>query len=357
MNLSIVKRPSLLIDRQKVIRNIEKLWSKAQQNKLILRPHFKTHQSALIGKLFRDMGIDKITVSSVSMANFFAKEGWTDITIAFPLNIREIVDLKEIAKLAETNILISNTAQLQPLSSRLDFPLGFFIKIDTGSHRSGIDYSDQIKIAEILELGKTNRQLKFKGFLSHFGNTYTAGNQDEIIGIYEHGVSSLINLKKLFISEFPDLILSVGDTPSSSFLKDFGGVDEIRPGNFVYYDIMQTQIGSCTYDEIAVAAACPVIDVYPHRNEILLYGGAVHLSKESIILHSGIKSYGSVVELNENGWGKPVEGSFMKSLSQEHGIVKAEKSLLEKINTGDLLGILPVHSCLTADLLREQYLL
>jgi len=33
-------------------------------------------------------------------------------------------------------------------------------------------------------------------------------------------------------------------------------VDEIRPGNFVFYDLMQYRIGSCSVGQIAVAMAC-----------------------------------------------------------------------------------------------------
>jgi D-serine deaminase-like pyridoxal phosphate-dependent protein len=40
---------------------------------------------------------------------------------------------------------------------------------------------------------------------------------------------------------------------------------------------------------------------------------------------------------------------YVKSLSQEHGIIRAGSGDLQKIREGDVLGVLPVHSCLTAD--------
>ena len=92
----------------------------------------------------------------------------------------------------------------------------------------------------------------------------------------------LNNLKQKYLSQFPDLITSYGDTPSCSLADNFEGFDEIRPGNFVYYDVMQYHIGSCSLDEIAVAVACPVVAIHPERNEVVIYGGAVHFSKEFI---------------------------------------------------------------------------
>jgi D-serine deaminase-like pyridoxal phosphate-dependent protein len=42
-------------------------------------------------------------------------------------------------------------------------------------------------------------------------------------------------------------------------------------------------------------------------------------------------------------------------LTQEHGIIEASQALFQSVNVGDLLAVIPVHSCLTANLLR-QYL-
>ena len=51
---------------------------------------------------------------------------------------------------------------------------------------------------------------------------------------------------------------------------------------------------------------------------------------------------------------KPFENAFVKSLSQEHGIIKFEDKLPEDILVGDVVGILPIHSCLSANLLRKN---
>ena len=65
--------------------------------------------------------------------------------------------------------------------------------------------------------------------------------------------------------------------------------------------------------------------------------------------------YGLVVKLTPDGWSEPLTDCFVKALSQEHGIIKLSDQEINKFNPGDLIGILPVHSCLTADLMK-QYL-
>ena len=78
--------PILLLDKEKSLKNIEFMAAKAKRNNLIFRPHLKTPQSIEVAKWYKEFGVNKITVSSLKMAEYFASDGWTinweDITIA-----------------------------------------------------------------------------------------------------------------------------------------------------------------------------------------------------------------------------------------------------------------------------------
>ena len=85
----------------------------------------------------------------------------------------------------------------------------------------------------------------------------------------------------------------------------------------------------------------------------MVHGGAVHLSKDHIMMDDGTKNFGQVVELDTHGWGKPLTDWAVSSLSQEHGILVATNDKeFKKFNVGDFMGIIPVHSCLTADAMK-----
>ncbi|MFO7849633.1 MAG: alanine racemase, partial [Spirochaetia bacterium] len=138
--------------------------------------------------------------------------------------------------------------------------------------------------------------------------------------------------------------------------------DEIRPGNFVYFDAQQYHIGSCGESEIAAVVVCPVVAVHQQRSECIIYGGAIHLSAQAEEYKNGEKMYGYAVPLvesadrgehNRPGWGVIDTNSYVRKVSQEHGVVKCSKELLESLSPGDLLGIIPVHSCLAVDLLES----
>jgi len=163
----------------------------------------------------------------------------------------------------------------------------------------------------------------------------------------------LLKLKKLYQNQFPDLLVSVGDTPSCSQLPVAEGIDEIRPGNFVFYDVMQFALGSCKYDNIAVSLVCPVVAVHPDRQVAIIYGGAVHLSKEhTLLLPYQEPIYGLAVTWNGINWDTATLLGHVSALSQEHGIVSLAQAGIN-LKPGDLVAVLPVHSCLTANLMQE----
>jgi D-serine deaminase-like pyridoxal phosphate-dependent protein len=353
-----IEKPTLLLNKQQAIRNIEKMVTKAHSSGVRLRPHFKTHRSAAIGEWFRDFGIEAITVSSVDMALYFAESGWKDITIAFPVNLLQIEKINELARTVKLGLLVEDAAAVRFLDQNLTAEALAWIKVDTGYGRTGIAWDRSDAMCELAQQIEGSDRLLLTGLLTHAGHSYHATSKAEIASIHQESVGRMRQAQAgLVQAGLPTLALSIGDTPTCSIVDHFSGVDEIRPGNFVFYDLMQVEIGSCTAQEIAVAVACPVVAKHAERNEIVLYGGAVHLSKESFVNQDGIQMFGHVSFFENAGWGSPLPDTFVSSLSQEHGIVRTTAEVLSRVHVGDVLAVLPVHSCLLAYLLKEYHTL
>jgi D-serine deaminase-like pyridoxal phosphate-dependent protein len=325
---------------------------KASRHGVKLSPHYKTHQSLEIGKWFKKEGIDSATVSSVSMAKYFIDHGWDDVTVVFPLNINEIGDVNELAAKSRFTVLIDSLDTIEAISDKVNYPVLVLLEIDSGYHRTGIDATDFEQIKVILHAIDQNEHLFFSGFYNHSGDTYNAKSKGEIEEIHERTLDALHRLRHKFSSEHPDLILSLGDTPSCSITENFEEIDVIRPGNFVFFDLMQYQLGSCSIEDVAIVLASPVVYKSRERLEVTIYGGGVHLSKE-ILKGDDYNLFGRLVEFESNGWSTPIEKCFLKSISQEHGVLKVDESTFDKLSIGDIVGILPVHSCMTADLMGE----
>jgi D-serine deaminase-like pyridoxal phosphate-dependent protein len=353
LGFKIVK-PTLLLDKNRVLKNIEKMARKAQASRVRFRPHFKTHQSAEIGNWFKDFGVEAITVSSLDMALYFAKNGWSDITVAFLVNMLEIHKINKLAGEIKLNLLVDSEEVLSALNSRLQHPAGMWIKIDTGYHRTGVLWDDFESILSLARKIKDSPGLTFRGLLTHAGHSYHAKLVDEIRKIHDETVDRMTAVKShLTASGIETCEISVGDTPTCSVVEKFHGVDEIRPGNFVFYDLMQEKLGACTEDEIAVAVACPVVGKYEKRNQIAVYGGLVHVSSAYIPDENGRKIFGYATSLQDGTFGSINRKTPVISLSQEHGVIQANENFLDGTNTGDLTLVFPVHSCLTCGLHGE----
>ncbi|MCK9449381.1 MAG: alanine racemase [Bacteroidales bacterium] len=351
--LDSIKQPTLLVDAAKTKKNIIRMMDKATANKAVLRPHFKTHQSGLIGNWFKTLDVDRITVSSVEMAAYFAQHGWNDITIAFPVNIREIRKINHLlAHGIRLNLLVEAQDTVKLLSDAIEHETGVFIKIDSGNKRSGIPIQDTKCILQLSHQVFKSDKLLLKGWLTHAGHTYKATSVSAIRSLTEETVQRLKDIRTQFGED--GLLLSWGDTPSCSVLDEIVGFDEWRPGNFVFYDIMQYHIGSCSLADIAIAVACPIVAVHKERDQLIVYGGSIHFSAEYIAGDSGFRLYGYPVLLERNGWSELVTGAWVRALSQEHGVIQLPKGMTNSFRAGDLIGVLPVHACLTVNAMGKM---
>lgn len=345
--------PTLLLDEQKCRANIRFMAEKAAASSVSFRPHFKTHQSAAIGEWFREAGVNKITVSSFRMAEYFAEAGWTDILVAFPVNILEWERINLLSGKIRLSILAEEEEGISFLSQKIQNELNVYIKIDAGYHRSGIYFNDHKSISRVIGSIKQTANMTFAGFLTHAGNSYKARGKDEVLRVHNESTSRMASLAEKYRTGNPQLIVSVGDTPSCSLAGNFRMVDEIRPGNFVFYDYTQVVIGSCKAENVAVAMACPVVSVHPGRNELVIYGGSIHFAKDSVVNRDGRVVHGAVVNSDGMLWNGITEGAWLTKLSQEHGIVELPDNLVNAYKPGDIITIIPAHSCTTANLMKE----
>jgi len=358
MSPQIVK-PTILINVEQAKRNIQRMVEKARGQGIRFRPHFKTHQSAAIGEWFRQAGVTAITVSSLEMAQYFARHGWDDITIAFPANLRQVRGFDELARSLHLGLLVESIETVEYLANHLTAAMDVWIEIDDGTNRSGVRWDCPEKVSELVKILQSHSHLRTVGLLTHAGRIYRAGSPAEIKRIYHETVERMIMVRQFLTGQGYALDISVGDTPGCTLCADLGPVDEIRPGNFVLYDAMQLIMGVCKTNDIAAIVACPVVAIYPERGEVVIYGGAVHLSKDTVkVIDQNV--YGLVATVKGMKRSQPdhprislVNGGYVTRLTQEHGVVALPEPALRRLKVGDLLYLIPAHVCLTVSALGE----
>lgn len=199
------------------------------------RPHFKTHQSWKIAEIFSQEGIRQITVSSVTMAHYFARQGWKDITIAFPLNLREMDSILMLPEDVTVGLLISDSS-----TASYSFPKSllkksvFWIELDTGHHRSGFSVADFHILTWVIDkLCSTGAHLQ--GFLFHDGHTYNATGIEEIREIRYNTLSRLSLLREFLSEKYPGRnFLFSGGYPIMQSGIAYGGNRRNAAGEFCF---------------------------------------------------------------------------------------------------------------------------
>ena len=105
MRYTELDTPSLLIDRERLLKNLADLQQYADENGVSLRPHTKTHKMPKLAKLQVEQGACGIAVAKTGEAEVMADQGLSDIFIAFPdftfaLENSLVIAMEEVSSIA-----------------------------------------------------------------------------------------------------------------------------------------------------------------------------------------------------------------------------------------------------------------
>jgi D-serine deaminase-like pyridoxal phosphate-dependent protein len=196
---------------------------------------------------------------------------------------------------------------------------------------------------------QSSKHILFKGILTHAGHSYHSRSLEEIIGIARQERDVMVRFaERLNQNAISCETISVGSTPTAIHASGWQGVSEIRPGNYVFFDKFQADIGSCRLEEAAATVLTTVVAHYPQHNQMLIDAGALALSKDPGATHLNADIvYGAVL-------GSPL--LKIVNISQEHGLITSDAPItFEKFPVGSFLQVIPNHSCLTAALFAKYH--
>jgi D-serine deaminase-like pyridoxal phosphate-dependent protein len=349
MDLRTIKTPSLVLDAERVKRNAGRMSERVRSLGATLRPHVKTHKCVEVARMQTEGGPARVTVSTLAEARAFAAHGFRDITYAVPVEPGKFVEAIELARHCERFSLITDDASVPPLldeaARRAGVTLDLFLKVDCGYHRVGVE-PDAPEALEIPRLIDASRSLRFAGILTHAGHSYHARSHEELLSIARHERDLMREFATRLRADGLEVpVVSVGSTPTMTHVDHLEGIDEARPGNYVFFDAFQATLGSCGFEDCALTVLASVVHRDRARRKVVLDAGAIALSKDRgpVELDSSC-GYGRVLDIEGEDTSERVG-----SLSQEHGEVSVEDaSLLERLCVGSRVRVLANHSCLTA---------
>lgn len=344
--------PCLVLNRSKMERNLARMRERAAALGVRLRPHCKTAKSAEVARRALGGETGPITVSTLREAQYFADNGFTDITLAVgisPSRLGQAADLLARGvdlSVTTDNAVIAGEIVRTAQERGVRFPV--MIEVDVGEHRGGID-ADAPELLEIAEVLRAGGQ-ELRGILAHAGHTYTCRDADSVADIAEAERAGAVGAaERLRAAGHACPVVSVGSTPGALFARTLDGVTEMRPGVYMFMDLFQSGVGCCGLDDIAVTVMASVTNLRPAQGTAHIDAGALALSKDR---STQAQPHDCGFGLLLDAFGRPLPGLVVEAVHQEHGRIAgagegagADPAVLP---IGSRVHVLPNHVCMTA---------
>lgn len=351
--LQSLETPAIVLDRERLAHNISRVQQIGDDHRLAVRPHIKTHKCIELARLQLEAGACGITASKTSEALVFIEAGVPSVTIAFP--VIESYKACRLVKAADArscdlSFIADNEYTLAAIERAVGSEggsVGIYIKIDVGLGRVGVKPDAEILVS-LANLVAASSSLEFRGLLSHAGHCYAAAGYEGVREIAESERHQLLAARaRLRQSGLHVPELSVGSTPTVLASGNFDGLGEIRPGNYVFFDLTAVRLGVASLDEVAFSVLASVVSVND-RYAIIDAGSKVLSSDLGPHGVGSMGGYGRAFPIDVDICDTTISSSLqVERLSEEHGLIRHEGTLLR---IGDRLRVVPNHSCPVANL-------
>ncbi len=354
LTLDDLATPSLILDRSRLEANAAIMSKRLADMGIRLRPHLKTAKSADVARIATAGHFGGITVSTLAEAKYFAQNGILDMVYAVALAPQKLafVSVLQATYGARITVLVDSldaARGIADLAPAMPDQLPVLMEIDCGGGRAGVTLNDPnlIAIAKILHAAKN---VSFEGVLTHAGQSYHCHSAAEIVAVAETERDTVVAAARMLeAAGVPCPVISGGSTPTAVHAANFDGMTEMRPGVYVFSDLMQAALGWGDHDTIVVTVLATVIGHRRDLGQILIDAGGLALSKDRGMDHID-PSVGMGLVFDKLAR-QAIAGLYVDDTHQEHGILRMNNGAeppFDAIPIGERVRVLPVHVCMTA---------
>ncbi len=365
-----IPTPAILIDRQRLERNLRRMQDRADREGAALRPHIKTHKMVALAQRQQELGARGLTVAKTSEAEVFARAGFNDLRIAYTVvgedKHRRIAAMADGVRMGFCVDSLEAARQASAVYTASAVAVDVLIEIDAGYGRCGIRWDDPGLPAFARQVASLPG-LHLVGILTHEGNSYPAsgGVEERRAAIYSAMVTARDRMLLVAIllsaagirGVHPDHFeISVGSTPSMGVFENRNmegfRITEMRPGNYVFHDMMQSSAGTCELDDCALTVLATVVS---RRRDAA--------GTERLFLDAGRKVFTSDLAPLYPGYGCLLYNAArmvshphvrLTGLSEEHGWCRVLGGATFGI--GDKVRIVPNHACVVVNTQKEAWI-
>ncbi len=343
MRVSDLDTPALVIDLDVMDRNLRRAAAYAREHGLRLRPHTKTHKIPALGRRQVDLGAAGLTVAKVGEAEVMRKSGTPDLLVAYPiLGRRKLERLMAVAGGTRVTVAVDSTEAARQLSEAATASgrrIGVLAEIDAGLGRVGVRPEHGAALA--CELARMPG-LDFEGIAFYPGHVKLMDTEGERA---LDTVSSALGgvLDDLRRAGLEARVVSGGSTPALFHSHRVAGMNEIRPGTYIFNDKNTVVSRACSYEDCAASIICTVVSTAV-KDQIVIDGGSKTFSSDRLSASSEV-SFGCIAD---------APGAVFTRMNEEHGYVDI-RGAARSFHIGDTVRVIPNHICAAVNLHEQVY--
>ena len=344
MHTSELETPAVIVDLDVMERNLSRMADYCRRHQLLLRPHTKSHKIPELAKRQIASGAAGITVAKLGEAEVMLNAGITDILIAYPIvGDDKTAHLAKLAEQASISVALDSEEAARGISGAATTQgtrIGVLIEMDVGFGRCGLsNENDLLKLAQTIT---TLPGLEFRGlmfFPGHFGvgPEQRAALRMQVNDFLDRSIETFER------ANLPLSIISGGSTPTAYESSLFQGVNEVRPGMYIFNDRNTVAIDAASLEDCALSVVVTVVSTAVNGRAIVDGGSKTF-------------SYDRYQAGDERGFGLVKEDPAVEveKFSEEHGHLNVARSE-RRYRVGDRLSIIPNHVCTTVNMHDEIY--
>ena len=337
--------PALIVDLDRMERNIARFQALADTNAIRLRSHIKTHKVPAIARLQLDAGAVGIACAKTAEAEVFVDAGFDDVVVAYPVfgeaKWRRLAELGTRARIALNVDSVEAVNGAASAARQAGATLGMWLDVDTGLHRGGVDVHDRDELRRVADAIASTAGAQPAGLTTHrqiffaeIGEMSPAqAGRDEVRLLCE--VADDLRGAGIAVPE-----IAAGGSICHEGAAAAPGITELRAGTYVFCDLMELGLGVAGWDDLALTVLCTVVSTRQP-------GGAT--------VDAGSKTFSG----DRGLVGSPVAGldglavaagrdMHVDRLTEEHGMVAVGAG--ETVALGEKLRFYPTHACTAVNL-------
>lgn len=338
LQISDLETPIPVVDLDRLTDNLDRMAAYTMLHGLALRPHVKTHKS-------RRIAADQVRLGAVGLtcATMREMEVMGDVTpdllLAYPpigaAKLSRLITLPRTVRITVAVDSVESIEQVAAAAHAIGREIGIYVELDLGMRRVGVQAVDDA--IELVQLVGQRDQLRYAGIAFYPGHIREPV-QDQTEKLERLNGDLAAALERLDAAGYPPPVVSGGSTPLAWRAHEIFGLNEVRPGTYVFNDRTTAELGACAWDDCALTVLATVVSTAV-SGQAVIDAGSKALGREPV-RGSGGDGFGVLLDRPE---------VIVERMSEEHGILDISKSSWQP-RVGEQVRVIPNHVCVVVHL-------